>query len=214
MSGGRILWNAVAICEMTKTSWQTENLKIWGEDILIAEIEELIKLDSSENFPGRLTAKEVLITQKDGEFVFPVADGSAKLSGRDHEFQEPTLRRESTVREENLSGELTTIGKSFDLKNKKMTQKIGNNFGLFKDTSFIVIISNWEFNWRAENHSLFNKIYTIERNSSEKKYTMREEDCRKAKTSEATTNSIMLILQGKDGILYFITTLRTNSFRW
>ena len=37
--------------------------------------------------------------------VFLVADGSAKLSGRDCEFQEPTLRRESTVRRRNLSGE-------------------------------------------------------------------------------------------------------------
>ena len=31
-----------------------------------------------------------------------------------------------------------------------MTQKIGNNFGLFKDTSFTVIILNREFNVRAE----------------------------------------------------------------
>ena len=56
--------------------------------------------------PRTLNAKkEVLITQKDGELIFLVAGGSAKLSGRDHEFQEPTLRRESTVRRENLSGE-------------------------------------------------------------------------------------------------------------
>ena len=34
-----------------------------------------------------------------------MADGSAKLSGRDYEVQEPTLRRESTARRENLSGE-------------------------------------------------------------------------------------------------------------
>ena len=34
-----------------------------------------------------------------------MADDSAKLSGRDDEFQEPTLRRESTVRRENFSGE-------------------------------------------------------------------------------------------------------------
>ena len=34
-----------------------------------------------------------------------MADGSAKLSGRNCEFQEPTLRRESTVRRENLSRE-------------------------------------------------------------------------------------------------------------
>ena len=48
---------------------------------------------------------ECLITQRDEEFVFPVADGSAKLSGRNHEFQEHTLRREFTSRRENLSGE-------------------------------------------------------------------------------------------------------------
>ena len=78
-----------------------------------------------------------------------MARGSAELSGRDHEFQEPTLRRESTVRR--ISAEnLTAIGKSFDLKHKEMTQKIGNNFGLFKDTSFIVITLNREFNLRAE----------------------------------------------------------------
>ena len=62
------------------------------------------KLDASEIYPRRLNAKEVLISQKNGEF-FPVADGSAKLSGRDYEFQEPTLRQESTVRRENPSGE-------------------------------------------------------------------------------------------------------------
>ena len=78
---------------------------IWEEDILTAEIEELEKLDASETFPKRLNVKQVLLTQRDGEFIFPVADGSAKLSGRDYEFQEPTLRREYTVRRENLSGE-------------------------------------------------------------------------------------------------------------
>ena len=59
--------------------------------------------------------------------------------------KKPTLRRKSTVKRERererISAEnLTATGKSFDLKNQKMTQKIGNNFGLFKDTSFIVII--------------------------------------------------------------------------
>ena len=108
ISGSYILWNAVDICEMTKTSWQTGNLKkwtkiwgillghalfagrIWEEDILTDEIENLEKLDISH-------AKEFLITKKDGEFVLLVADGSAILSARDYEFQEPTLRRESTV---------------------------------------------------------------------------------------------------------------------
>ena len=34
-----------------------------------------------------------------------MADGSVKLAERDYEFQEPTLRREFTVRRENLTGE-------------------------------------------------------------------------------------------------------------
>ena len=42
--------------------------------------------------------------RKNREFVFPVADGTAKLSGRDYELQESTLRRESTVMRENLKG--------------------------------------------------------------------------------------------------------------
>ena len=68
------------------------------KDILITDIEELERLDSSEVFPRRLNTKEVLITRRDEEFVFSVADGSAKLEGRDYEFQEPTLGREFTAR--------------------------------------------------------------------------------------------------------------------
>ena len=48
-----------------------------------AWIAELEILEASEIYSRRLNAKEVLITQRKGEFVFPVADGSAKLSGRD-----------------------------------------------------------------------------------------------------------------------------------
>ena len=52
--------------------------RIWEEDFLTAEIEELEKLDASETYPRRLNAKEVLTTPKDGELIFLVADGSAK----------------------------------------------------------------------------------------------------------------------------------------
>ena len=47
-----------------------------------------------------------LISQKGEEFIFRVADGTAKMSGRDYEFREPTQRRKRTVRSEDLSGEL------------------------------------------------------------------------------------------------------------
>ena len=49
------------------------------------------KLDASEVYPRRIKAKEVLITRKGDEFIFPVADGTAKLSGRDYEFLENPL---------------------------------------------------------------------------------------------------------------------------
>ena len=48
---------------------------------MIADLEDFEKLEASEIYPRRTYAKEVLIRQKDDEFKFPVADGTAKLSG-------------------------------------------------------------------------------------------------------------------------------------
>ena len=64
-------------------------VRIWKGDILIADLEDLEKLDASDIYPRRINAKEVLIRQKDDEFIFSVADGTAKLSGRDYDFREP-----------------------------------------------------------------------------------------------------------------------------
>ena len=64
--------------------------EIGKRDILVADIEELEKMDASEIYPRRINAKEVLISQKGDEIIFPVADGTAKLSGRDYEFRVPT----------------------------------------------------------------------------------------------------------------------------
>ena len=47
------------------------------------------------------------ITPREGEHsIFPIADGTAKLLGRDHEFPESTLRLEQPLGSEDLSGEL------------------------------------------------------------------------------------------------------------
>ena len=63
-------------------------------------------MDASEIYLRRINAKEVLISQKGEEFIFPIADGTAKLSGSENEFREPTPRREQAARSEGLSGEL------------------------------------------------------------------------------------------------------------
>ena len=73
---------------------------IWNGDIPVADLEDLEKLDASEIYPRRINAKEVLITPKEDEFIFPEADGTAKLSRRDYKFREPhskagTDRKES-----------------------------------------------------------------------------------------------------------------------
>ena len=65
---------------------------IWKGDILVADIEEVENMDASEIHPRRINAKEVLTPQRREDFsIFPTADGTAKLSGGDHEFREPTL---------------------------------------------------------------------------------------------------------------------------
>ena len=78
----------------------------------------------------RLSAKRVLITQRDEEFVFLAADGSAKLSGRSYEFQEPTLRREKTVRERISLENRMAMEKCFNLKKQQMTKESKKIFGL------------------------------------------------------------------------------------
>ena len=62
-------------------------------------------LEAWDTCPRRLKTKEMLIRQDD-EFIFPFADGTAKLSSTDYEFREPTRRREPTVRSEDFSREL------------------------------------------------------------------------------------------------------------
>ena len=73
----------------------------------MADIEELEEMDPSEIHARRLDAKEVLTPQRSGNFIFPVADGTVRISGGDQEQRTSTLIRDSPDREEqdNLRGE-------------------------------------------------------------------------------------------------------------
>ena len=57
--------------------------RIWKGDILVADIEELEQMEASEIHAKRLSAKEVLTPLSGGNFIFPIADGTVKLSGGD-----------------------------------------------------------------------------------------------------------------------------------
>ena len=55
--------------------------RIWKGDILVADIEELEQMDASELHARRLNAKEVLTPMSGEKFIFPITDGTVKLSG-------------------------------------------------------------------------------------------------------------------------------------
>ena len=66
---------------------------------MVADIEELQNLDASDIHARRLNAKEI-ITPKSGEhFIFSIANGTVKLSGRDHGIRKSTLTRDQLFKE-------------------------------------------------------------------------------------------------------------------
>ena len=73
---------------------------------MIADTEELEKLDGSQIYPRRVNAKEVLNHEKEKNSLSQYQMVQQKLSGRDCEFREPTLRREQIARREDLSENL------------------------------------------------------------------------------------------------------------
>ena len=113
-------------------------------------------LDASEIHARRVNAKAVMTPHKSEHSIFPFAEGTVKLSGRDHEFREPTLRREQPERSEDLGENFKDTRRGLNRPKRKMTLKPEMTFGQWKVTSFIVITSNLEFNscWK-EKHSQY-----------------------------------------------------------
>ena len=68
---------------------------IWKGDVLVADLEELETMDASEIYSKRLNAKEVIFP-KQGEFIFPIADGRIKNPGGDQELRTSNLDTAAT----------------------------------------------------------------------------------------------------------------------
>ena len=73
-------------------------MEIWKGDIVVADIEELEKMDASELHARKLNAKEVLTPQRSGNFIFQFADGTATFSGKDRRLRPSTLIRDHPER--------------------------------------------------------------------------------------------------------------------
>ena len=67
---------------------------------MVADFEELDKMDASELHARRLNGKEVLTPQRSGNFIFPVADGTIEIYGREQRLRTSTLTRERPERGE------------------------------------------------------------------------------------------------------------------
>ena len=67
---------------------------------MVADIYELEQVDASELHARRLNAKEVLTTMKGEKIIFPIADGTVKLSGGDQRVRTSTLIRDRPDRGE------------------------------------------------------------------------------------------------------------------
>ena len=115
---------------------------------MVADSEELKNFDASEIHARRLSAKEVFMPKNGDHFIFPIADGTVKLSGRDAGVRKSTLTR----------GDLQGISEKFQPMDETPDDaEFAMTFGHWKETSFIVITSNLEFNstCRKKKHSQF-----------------------------------------------------------
>ena len=72
---------------------------VWKGDVLIADLEELETMDASEIYSKRLNAKEVIFP-KQGEFIFPIADGRIKPLGGDQDLRTSTMIRQRPIQGE------------------------------------------------------------------------------------------------------------------
>ena len=216
ISGDRILWNAIAVCETTHGKSLNER-RLGG--ILPRHALFAVRRRYSDCWDWRTwkswkhqkhktqKTKCTGSSDKDGEFVFLVADSSDTLSGRDHEFREPTLRRE-THRKERISAEnLKAIEKSSNLKKQKMTWKLRL---LVYSRKFHLWSSYWTESStsvpREESFLCCQESY-FERNFPGRNIRC-ERKIREQPKHPERKNSIVLILQGKD-----TTTLRKSAFR-
>ena len=133
---------------------------IWCGDMVVADIEELEEMDASEHHARRLNAKEVFTPMKGENHIFPVADGTVKISGGEQDLKTSTpIRTAQTeekikiIFEENQTGLLQPHVKT----HRGMMVKPHMIVGLFRKILFTVITWNPESNctYRLRNHSLF-----------------------------------------------------------
>ena len=131
---------------------------IWKGDVLIADLEELETMDASEIYSKRLNAKEVIFP-KQGEFIFPIADGRIKTLGGDQELRTSTLVRPRPIQGDGHVDFLGESEGSLPQPHDSLPDagEAIHDFGPCREASYTAITLNPESNFtrREKNHSLF-----------------------------------------------------------
>ena len=112
-------------------------------------------MDASEIFSKRLNAKEVIFP-KQGEFIFPIADGRNKTIGGDEDLRPSTLVRQRPMSNIDFLGESEGSLPQPQDSLPDAGEAI-NDFWSMSETSYTAITLNLESNFtrREKNHSLF-----------------------------------------------------------
>ena len=138
-----------------------------------------------ETYSRRPNTKEVLITHKDREFVFPETKWFSYIIRK--KLRIPRIHSETGIHRKEREAQRRISwrqGRVSTGRNKRWRRNTSGFFGLFKEISFIVILLNREFNCtcREKNHTLFHWVILIssgqlmiERNSFERVLPTREE---------------------------------------
>ena len=132
---------------------------IWKGDVLIADLEELETMDASQIY-SKKTQCERVIFPKQGEFIFPIADGQINPLGGDQDLRTSTsIRQRPTQGETHLDFLGESEGSSSTTSRLISGCRWSNKrlFGPCQETSYTAITLNPESNFtrRQRNHSLF-----------------------------------------------------------
>ena len=108
--------------------------------MLVADIEELERMDASEIHARRRNAKEVLTPMRGANFIFPVADGTVKIFGGDRRLKQGSSLNEERNRklfEENQTNSL--LQPLFKMTLHGIMRQLKMISGLLREISFIAI---------------------------------------------------------------------------
>ena len=119
---------------------------MWKGDILVADLEELETMDASEVHPRRINTKKN-VDDSEGRRIHILSSRwyskivwkALRILGTHSKAETPQGVKDSVEK-------FKANRKSRNRQNQNMTLKHAETFGLFKETSFIVVTMNLEFN--------------------------------------------------------------------